>query len=347
VRLALTCGEPGGIGAETLLKALVAVGPPRPETITYQLIGPRKVWSENASLTGIGLERPDLEIVEPQLATPLLDWQWGKVTDTSAEAALKAVLTAAGMALEGETDAIVTAPLTKEGLKRAGCSAPGHTELLAGLCPGNPRPTMMFYSGRLKVILVTTHLPLSEVSGKITKAAVLATIEAAHWGLVAELGIATPRIGVCGLNPHAGENGQLGTEEIEQIIPAVELARAKGIDASGPQAADALFARTAKGLSGVDAIVSMYHDQGLTAFKFAHFDDGVNVTLGLPLVRTSPDHGTALDIAGRGEATPDSTIEAIKLAVRIVQARRDARQNAQGSALGDAEGGAAQGGDIR
>jgi 4-hydroxythreonine-4-phosphate dehydrogenase len=334
IRLAITCGEPGGIGAEAVLKALCGGAPSLRAGVSYLLIGPRQVWLENADLAGVSLESEGIELLDTASNQPL-DWRWGEVTDGSAKVALEAVLTAGRMALNGEVDGIVTAPLTKEGLQRAGCDAPGHTELLGSLCPGSPRPTMMFASEGLNVVLVTTHLPLSEVSGNITQDTVLATIEAAHNGLVQDFGLAAPRIGVCGLNPHAGENGQLGTEEIREIIPALDIARERGINISGPEAADALFARTAKGVSGLDVIISMYHDQGLTAFKFAHFDDGVNVTLGLPLVRTSPDHGTALEIAGQGVANPGSTLEAISLAARIAQVRKMRKGRTSSPSNGD------------
>jgi len=314
VRIAITCGEPSGIGAETVWKALAA-RPGMP--CEYVLVGPEAVWRESREVAGL-MDLPPLEVVSPE-GFDEISWQWGSLSLDGATAALRSVELAVRLALDGEGDAIVTAPLTKEGLNLAGCPEPGHTELLGRLTHTSQKPSMMFVSPKLKVVLVTTHLPLSEVPRAVTRAAVLRTIEACYWGMTGDFGLDAPRIGVAGLNPHAGENGRLGREEIEDIEPAVAAARLTGIDAEGPYPADALFAMAAQGR--FDALVAMYHDQGLAPFKLMHFDDGVNVTLGLPIVRTSPDHGTAFDIAGKGLARPDSMIEAIRWAARIARRR--------------------------
>jgi 4-hydroxythreonine-4-phosphate dehydrogenase len=187
---------------------------------------------------------------------------------------------------------------------------------------------MMLAGGRLRVLLVTTHAPLARVPDLVTREAVFRTVEAAHRGLTEDLGLARPRIAVAGLNPHAGEGGLLGREEAERIAPAVADARALGIEAVGPLAADTLFHRAQEG--EFDAVVAMYHDQGLVALKLAHFHEGVNVTLGLPLVRTSPDHGTAFGLAGRGEARADSFREALRWAVEIAARRRQTPRGALG-----------------
>lgn len=335
--LALTCGEPAGIGAEVALKALAAGLPPGVEAV---LVGPRAVWAAAAGLVPGGFDldrwrirepvasepagRPDRpDHAEPADRAPPADWSWGRPTARSGRVAAEAVELAARLALAREVDALVTAPLSKEGLHAAGRPFPGHTELLASLCGPGHRAAMMLAGPRLRVFLVTTHLPLARVPDQVTREAVLATVAAAHRGLERDLGIASPRIAVCALNPHGGEGGVLGSEERDVIAPALEEARAAEIRASGPLPADSAFHRAAEG--EFDAVVAMYHDQGLAPLKLLHFWDGVNVTLNLPLVRTSPDHGTALDLAGRGAARPDSFREAIRWAAEIALRRRAAR----------------------
>lgn len=313
VRIAVTCGEPAGIGTEAVWKALALA---RLEDCEITLVGPYEVWRRGFEVAGKPEGYPATILDLPELAP--FDWEWGKINPASARAALASVHKAAGMALSGEVDAIVTAPLTKEGLGLAGSNAPGHTELLGEL--SGAAPYMFFYSDDLKVILVTTHLPISEVPGAISREKVLATIMAASASLKGDFGVASPRIGVAGLNPHAGENGRLGGEEERFIAPAVREARRLGVDAHGPLPADALFARFAE--DGYDLLVAMYHDQGLAPFKMLHFNDGVNVTVNLPLVRTSPDHGTALPLAGKGEAKPDSTARALEVAAFIARRRK-------------------------
>ncbi len=316
--VAITCGEPAGIGAEVALKAL---GGGLPEGVEPVLVGPRAVWEGAAGPAGVeggplpwALEEP------PDPGEP--DWGWGRPTARSGEVAARAVEAAARMALDGRAHAVVTAPLTKEGLRAAGRPYPGHTEMLQALCGG--RAFMMLAGERLRVVLVTTHLPLAEVPAMVTRERVLETLRAAHRGLRRDLGVPNPRIAVAGLNPHAGEGGVLGREEAERIAPAVEAARAEGIDARGPLPADTVFHRAARG--DFDVVAAMYHDQGLGPLKLLHFDDAVNITLGLPIVRTSPDHGTAFDIAGRGAANAASFRAALALAARI--ARRRARGGA-------------------
>lgn len=313
-RIAITTGEPAGIGAEAVVRALAMDPCPGWDIL---LVGPRTVWQRAQLVAEAGLPE-NCAILEPGSTLPF-DWEWGKVTPQTAGAALEAVKAATSLALEGAVSAIVTAPLTKEGLSLAGCEAPGHTEFLGRMCQAEPH--MFFTAPGMKVILVTTHLPLSAVSGAISRERVLATIRAAHQGLACDFGVENPRIAVTGLNPHAGENGRLGREEGEMIAPAIRDAIEEGIDARGPYPADALFSRL--GQNEFDVIAAMYHDQGLGPFKMAHFHDGVNVTLGLPIVRTSPDHGTALDIAGRGLAQGLSTAEAVRTAVGIARRRAE------------------------
>ena len=230
------------------------------------------------------------------------------------QASLDYITTAVKSALENEIDAIVTAPISKESTHLAGSKYPGHTEMLKDLS-GSNQAVMMFEGQKFKVMLVTIHEALSNVPKLISKDRVLSTIKLTHDSLVNLFKIDAPKIVVCGLNPHAGESGAFGNEEIDHIIPAVEEARELGINVEGPLPADTLFYYANQGKW--DAVVAMYHDQGLIPFKMVSFNDGVNITLGLPIIRTSPDHGTAFDIAWKGVADPSSMIAAIKVAAQF------------------------------
>jgi 4-hydroxythreonine-4-phosphate dehydrogenase len=223
------------------------------------------------------------------------------------------VVQGARRCLAGELDALVTAPLSKQLLRDAGYRFAGHTELLAHLS-GTKKFAMMLVGGPLRVALVTIHVPLARVPRLLSAAKILNVIELSHQAC-RQFGIRRPKIGVAGLNPHAGEDGLLGGEERRLIAPAVRRAVRKGLDVTGPWPADTLFHQAYHGR--FDAVVAMYHDQGLAPLKMIAFDTGVNLTLGLPFVRTSPDHGTAFDIAGKGKARPDSMIAAINLAARL------------------------------
>ena len=215
--------------------------------------------------------------------------------------------------MAGMLDGLVTAPICKEGVKLAGINAPGHTEFLAQLS-GTRNYAMMLLGGRLRVTLVTRHIPLSMVSRSLTAEKVVSTVEltakALPW-----LGVRQSAVAVCGLNPHAGEGGTIGREEADIIVPAIRALRRKGYAVEGPVPADTAFHRAVRGEFG--AVVAMYHDQGLGPLKTIAFERGVNLTLGLPFVRTSPDHGTAFDIAGKGVANPQSMISAVRLACRL------------------------------
>jgi 4-hydroxythreonine-4-phosphate dehydrogenase len=214
----------------------------------------------------------------------------------------------------GRIAAIVTAPLNKEAMHAAGLDFPGHTEILAQRS-GTEHVAMMLVNEQLRVILTTIHLALSDVPKTITQALELRTIELAHQACQG-MGIENPRIAVAGLNPHAGENGKFGREEIEVIVPAIQRARAQGINVTGPWPGDTIFMRARRG--EFDMVVAQYHDQGLIPIKYLGVDEGVNVTVGLPFVRTSVDHGTAFDIAGQGIADPASLETAFKLAMRML-----------------------------
>lgn len=251
----------------------------------------------------------------------LADLPWGRVSALAGRAAAVAIRQAVALTLAGEASAIVTAPIHKEALSAAGEPYPGHTEMLADLCAhaGHPADVrMMLANEELKTVLVTVHCSLRDAIERLDFDAVLSTLRIAHQSAAA-WGQTAPRIAVAGLNPHAGEGGLFGREEIDFIAPAIAAAQAEGIAASGPYAPDTVFMRARRG--EFDLVLAMYHDQGLIPVKYLGVEQGVNVTLGLPLVRTSPDHGTAFDLAGTGRADPASLIAALQMARRLVVGR--------------------------
>jgi len=289
-RIALTVGDPAGIGPEIAHKA-----------------------SES---------RRVLDVCEPVLYGPPATEQFvaGELSAAAGRAAYDAICAAVRDAQAGVVDGIATAPVNKLAFARAGLPWKGHTDLLAHLTD-SARVAMMFWSEPLKVVLATVHIPLAEVPKALTRGVVDQVIDLAAAELP-RFGVARPRLAVAGLNPHAGEEGLLGTEDREVIRPAVERARSRGVDIDGPFPGDTVFVRAVRG--SFDAVIACYHDQGLIPVKLLAFGRAVNVTLGLPIVRTSVDHGTAFDIAGRGEADPSSMIEATVLAARLAGVRRRA-----------------------
>jgi 4-hydroxythreonine-4-phosphate dehydrogenase len=287
-RIAVTVGDPSGIGPEISLKAVAS---PRVR-----------------------------EVCEPVLYGPTAPDALGKfpvgvVDAASGRAAYDAIVQATADARAGAVAAIATAPINKAAFAAARLTWPGHTELLAHLC-GVPAGdvAMMFWSDALRVVLATVHVPLAAVPALLTRDRLLDVITLTDRSLP-RFGIASPRLAVAGLNPHAGEDGLLGHEERDQMIPAIEAARARGVNVTGPLPADTLFVRAVRG--EFDAVIAAYHDQGLVPVKLVAFGKAVNVTLGLPIIRTSVDHGTAFDIARRGIADEGSLIEAILLAARL------------------------------
>lgn len=246
-------------------------------------------------------------------------FELGKGTENSGRLAFKSLEQATQDLASGKIDLLVTAPISKEAIAKAGFKFPGHTEYLADLS-GMSDALMMMVNGSLRVALVSTHVPLKEVSSQLSTAKILDKIKAVEQSLRKDFGILRPKIAVFGLNPHAGENGKMGSEETEIISPAIQQAKNEGILAQGPFPADSFFGSPSR--SEYDAVLAMYHDQGLTAFKALAFEEGVNFTAGLPIVRTSPDHGTAFDIAGQNKASEQSMRSAIYLAMDIYKNRK-------------------------
>ena len=325
--LALTMGEPAGIGPDIALAAWVRRDalklPP------FYLIGDPQYLARRAQR--LGLEVP-IEIVQPAQAAAAfakalpvvkLDVTAGAgpgVPDaTSGPAAIASIDRAIADVLSGAATAMVTNPVAKNVLYRAGFADPGHTEYLARRSfeqTGHPAwPVMMLWSPEVAVVPVTIHIPFKDVTERLTRDLIFETGRVVARDLVARFGIAKPRLAVAGLNPHAGEDGTLGKEDATVVRPAIERLIADGIDARGPLSADTMFHEAAR--ATYDVALCMYHDQALIPIKTLAFDHGVNVTLGLPFIRTSPDHGTAFDIAGTGKADPSSLIAAIRLAARL------------------------------
>jgi len=327
--LAITMGDPAGIGPEVILKALAH--PEVSETCRPLVVGDARILERALGwLPGIGLAiRAVASPAEGRYAPGTVDVLDLKDADpaecpvgvesaAAGNAAVTAVFAACDLAMAGEVDAVVTAPLNKAAMNLAGHRFAGHTELLAERT-GAEKVSMLLVGPNLRVVHVSTHVSLAEAIRRVTEERVLDVIRIAADACRA-LGIANPRIAVAGLNPHAGEGGLFGTEEIERIVPAIARARAEGLDVSDPQPPDTVFLRATKG--HYDIVVAMYHDQGHIPMKVLAFDSGVNVSVGLPIVRTSVDHGTAFDIAGTGIASEESMVMAIGVAVRMAEARR-------------------------
>jgi 4-hydroxythreonine-4-phosphate dehydrogenase len=315
--LAVSCGEPSGIGPEVAVRAwdalrdslpFVWIGDPRhlppgtPVVLIDAPSGAARVASEAL---------PVLPLDFPAPTTP------GHLDPANAPGVIAAIECGVALALAGEVSALCTAPIHKKALiDGAAFAFPGHTEFLAALA-GADMVVMMLASDALRVVPVTIHIPLAEVPRALTPDLIEATIRITARDLDRWFGLTAPRVAVAGLNPHAGEGGAIGREEIDMIVPVLERLRAEGFDIAGPLSADTMFHAAAR--AGYDVAIAMYHDQALIPIKTLAFDEGVNVTLGLPFIRTSPDHGTALDIAGTGQARPDSMIAALKVAQRMAE----------------------------
>ncbi|MBI4432932.1 MAG: 4-hydroxythreonine-4-phosphate dehydrogenase PdxA [Candidatus Omnitrophica bacterium] len=314
MKLAITLGDPAGIGPEVALKALSRLS--AKSRSSYCLIGPAAFYQNLSGELGLKL---DLDcIFDRELPAKI---KRGRSDNALTRPAARSIELAASMAMKGQVDAVITAPIHKAGMKKAGLNIPGHTEYLAELS-GTKQFEMMLVGGGLRVVLVTRHLAIQKVASQLSRRRVEECILLADRELRRLFGIRRPKIVVCGLNPHAGEEGTIGREEEEIIRPAVLKAQGK-TDAiiTGPLSPDALFCDAYKGM--YDAEICMYHDQGLIPLKMISRGAGVNVTLGLPFVRTSPDHGTAYDIANQFIADPGSMLEAMKLAAELVRNRKN------------------------
>lgn len=315
--IALTLGDPAGVGPEIALKAWAA----RRSGAPFFLIGDAVHMARTAEPLGLAVQRiaaPEAAAAAMEAGLPVLHHPLPQVPEPgrphpgNAAAVIAIIAEAVRLARTGAALAVCTAPINKKALKDgAGFAFPGHTEYLAALS-GAPLPVMMLAAPGLRVVPVTIHIPLAEVPAALTPALLDATLRVVRAGLVTDFGLVAPRIAVAGLNPHAGEGGMLGHEESLVIGPVLEGLRAEGHDVTGPHPADTLFHPAAR--ARYDAAVCMYHDQALIPIKTIDFDGGVNVTLGLDFVRTSPDHGTAYDIAGQGVANPSSLVAALDLA---------------------------------
>ena len=322
VRLVVSSGEPAGIGPDLLLA--LAADPAFRAPAELVVLGDRDVFAARAEALGLPFDWSDADadtsasssfrfrhLAAPAPVTP------GRLDPANARHVLDMLNHAADGCRRGDYAGLVTAPLHKGVINDAGIPFTGHTEYLAERVGGTP--VMMLVAGELRVALATTHLPLADVPAAITGESLTTVIETLNATMAAWLGKDQPRLLVAGLNPHAGESGHLGDEEIRVIGPTLEALRARGIQAIGPLPADTLF--TPRHLDGADAVLAMYHDQGLPVLKYAGFGRAVNVTLGLPIIRTSVDHGTALDLAGSGRAEHGSLAAAIDLAAELAERR--------------------------
>jgi 4-hydroxythreonine-4-phosphate dehydrogenase len=323
-------GDPSGIGPEIIVAAYAALRGEPSLMPPFCAVGGIGVLRAAAAMRGV--DCPLVPIAEPAEATlawraglPVLagldvEYTPGTPTPEGARMALSSLEWATRLALRGDVAGIVTAPVAKAELTAIGFAHPGQTEFLSHACGRAPHDAVMMLAGpSLRTVPVTVHCALAEVPSRLTAELIIHKAVITHVGLKRDFGIARPRIAVAALNPHAGENGQFGDEEARIIAPAIKALRAEGLDVTGPFPADALFMPRAR--SGYDAALAMYHDQALIPIKALEVDDGVNVTLGLPIVRTSPDHGTAFDIAGLRRADPGAMIAAIRMASTCAAAR--------------------------
>jgi len=317
--VALSCGEPAGIGPELAAMAWARLGGRLP----FFLIGDPRHLPDGTPVAEIAHPAETAAALDRGLPVLRHDFTGprrpGRPDPRHAQMVIDVIARGVDLVQSGQAAALCTAPINKQALQEgAGFAFPGHTEYLAALA-GVERVVMMLVSPSLRVVPTTIHIPLAQVPAALSAGALEAVIRITHGALINDFGIAAPRLAVAGLNPHAGEGGRIGREEIEVIAPVLARLRAEGKEIRGPLAADTMFHASAR--ATYDAAIAMYHDQALIPVKTLDFDRGVNVTLGLPFVRTSPDHGTAFDIAGSGRARPDSLIEALRLAARMAAMR--------------------------
>lgn len=322
--IAVTMGDPGGIGPEIVVLAHLSPGifsVCRPVVYGDPGILERAaaVLGKKIDITAGGEPGPGRIVVRQLSSLPPGAVPFGRISEPGSRAMVEYIREAARDAQAGLTDAVVTCPITKEGLRLAGLPFPGHTEFLADLC-GGADVVMMLAGDRLRVALVTIHVALRRALELLSSPLIEHTVRVTDAFFRTYMGTGAPRIAVAGVNPHAGEGGMFGDEEEKMVVPAVAACRREGIDASGPYPPDTVFYRAYGG--EFDVVVAMTHDHGLIPLKLVHFEDGVNVTMGLPVIRTSVDHGTAYDIAGKGVASPRSLVAAIRMAAGMAAARR-------------------------
>lgn len=330
VRLALSAGDPNGIGAEVMLRALLC--PTLPDAFEPIIVGNRAALEQACALVDRSRLRIDGDtLLCDSRPIPIRQvdgpqgWNPGAIDPVAGRVSAESVVAGTTMALAGTVDGLVTMPISKEAWNRGGFNWPGHTELIAQLCDVE-EGLMMLMCRDLRVALLTAHVPLARVPALITREKIVRTVTLLATALRRDFACEGSRIGLLGLNPHAGDGGVLGLEEEQVFAPALRQIDREGLAVEGPFPADAYFAR--RTYRGYDATLAVYHDQGLIPLKMVAGGAGVNVTAGLPIVRTSPDHGTGFDIAGRGVASAQSTIEAITTAVQIVRNRRVAEDRA-------------------
>jgi 4-hydroxythreonine-4-phosphate dehydrogenase len=312
--IAVTMGDPAGVGPEIVLKALSA--PEIQSLASWVVVGDRVALEKAAATCGISPTTPGAKVQDLGMFQSPEQFTFGELNGKCGRAALEYVRRATQMCLSGEAQAMVTAPLNKDAVTLSGTRFSGHTEYIAELC-GAPESRMLLASRRLSVVHVTTHIALRKALDPSSER-ILRTIELGNEAMKL-LGVERPRIAMCGLNPHAGEHGLFGDEEIERITPAIAAATQKGINIDGPHAPDTIFLLASRG--AYDLVVAMYHDQGHIAMKLIDFEQTVNVTLGISIIRTSVDHGTAFDIAGKNKADPENMIAAMKMGAAMAARR--------------------------
>lgn len=310
--LAISIGDPAGVGPEVVLKALSS--PQVRGVARFVVVGDRAALEKTAQTCGIALSAMDAEIRDVAALRDPAGLKFGQLSPDCGNAAVEYVRIATEMCLKGEAQAIVTAPLNKEAVTMTGRKFSGHTEYIAGLC-GATESRMLLASKKLSTVHVTTHVPLRKAA-EATRERIRRTIELGNDAMKL-LGFDRPRIAVCGLNPHAGEHGLFGSEEQETILPAIKDAQAQGIVCDGPHAPDSIFFRALRG--EYDLVVAMYHDQGHIPMKLIDFEETVNISLGIPIIRTSVDHGTAFDIAGQNKADARNMIAALKMGATMAR----------------------------
>ncbi len=328
--LAVTMGEPSGIGGEIVIEAwlqrerqelppfFLIDNPERIKALAKQLGKEMPISVIDSPENALACFNGALPIISIDLKEPV---ELGQLNSVNGHAVVESIEKAVEFSMEGRASGVVTNPIHKGALYDIGFNYPGHTEFVAHLCGKGETPVMMLATDELRVVPLTVHIALKDVSSSVTAELIEAKVKIIQQALIRDFGIEQPHIAIAGLNPHAGEGGKMGMEEIEVITPTIEKLQNAGLNVSGPHPADTLFHEDARG--NYDVALGMYHDQALIPLKTLDFHGGVNVTLGLSVVRTSPDHGTALDIAGKGIARPDSLIEAIKLAGQIAKNRAE------------------------